>query len=669
MNHKIENISIIRQILSGAQTGLWTIELEENKPPRMFADETMLHLLGLTEFPGPEPCYQAWYSRIDPSYYDIVNKTVQEIIHTGHAESRYPWNHPERGQIYIRCGGVCDHSQTSILTLSGYHQDVTEVIQIEKEKAWLEQLNADITSSLGNLYDAFYRLNSKDKTVLILRALDDLKELEVTSISFDQFFHAIKQVFHPEDFAKFKETLCPEHIRKPSENPGKYCTAEYRRLTSDGSFRWYSIVIFSDLKTKSENCTIVALKDIHERKAREERAERALREAYETATRANEAKSVFLSRMSHDIRTPINAIIGMTTLAQTYIDQKDRVLDYLDKISSSSHMLLELVNGILDMSKIESGQYQMNLKSFLLPELLTEIKHIYDSIMLQNEQTFLIQYDILQHPHVIGDKDHLKRIITNLLSNAVKYTPAHGQITVTVKELPSHIPHYGHYQFTVQDTGIGINDNHIKTVFEPFSRADDSRTDRIPGVGLGLTITKNLVQMAGGTIEVHSKPGEGTCFTVNMDLKIAEESMSSDPDAKPESKVDLMSLSLPERHFLLVEDNDLNQEIACELLSMTGAHITIANNGEEAINIFSASPLHYFDLIFMDIQMPVMNGYEAARTIRSMPREDALTVPIIAMTANTFTEDIVQAQQAGMNEHLAKPIDVVLVAEVIQKYL
>ena len=175
--------------------------------------------------------------------------------------------------------------------------------------------------------------------------------------------------------------------------------------------------------------------------------------------------------------------------------------------------------------------------------------------------------------------------------------------------------------------------------------------------------------MAGGTIEVHSKPGEGTCFTVNMDLKIAEESMSSDPDAKPESKVDLMSLSLPERHFLLVEDNDLNQEIACELLSMTGAHITIANNGEEAINIFSASPLHYFDLIFMDIQMPVMNGYEAARTIRSMPREDALTVPIIAMTANTFTEDIVQAQQAGMNEHLAKPIDVVLVAEVIQKYL
>lgn len=521
-----------------------------------------------------------------------------------------------------------------------------------------------------------------------------------------------------------------------------------------------------------------------------------LREALELAERANRAKSDFLSRMSHDIRTPMNAIVGMTEIAGNHLDDKEKVNDCLKKIDLSSKHLLGLINDVLDMSKIESGKMTINRDVISLPEVLENIVAIMQPSVKSRQQQFAVRLHNVRHEYFLCDALRLRQIFLNILSNASKFTPEGGEISMEVTESPSGEDGLALFQFEITDTGIGIKPGFMEHLFDAFTREQDSRVDKTEGSGLGMAITKKIVDMLDGTIVVHSQEGRGTTFTVTLPLSIADEPLSL-PEEFPDLRIlivdddivmceytmqmlsDLklcgdwansggeavrkilerrsrgeaydaviLDWQMPEpdglqtakmireqlgdelpiliisaydwgdivdeartvgisgfltkpvfpstllrglqryvlhqssdiygaepdfdftgKHFLLVEDNELNREIATELLSDVGAVVEIACDGAESIKRFSQSPLHYYDLILMDIQMPVMDGYTATRAIRALPRVDAASTPILAMTADVFQEDVTAAREAGMNGHLAKPLDILAIKREINRFL
>ena len=541
--------------------------------------------------------------------------------------------------------------------------------------------------------------------------------------------------------------------------------------------------------------------DITEEKREEIQARQALQEACDAANRASQAKTDFLSNMSHDIRTPMNAIIGMTAIAGAHIDQKERVQDCLGKITQASRHLLGLINEILDMSRIESGRFALTEDDFSLSDMIDNLIAINQADIDFHHHKLSVHLNHLRHEKVTGDSLRLQQILTNILSNSIKYTPDGGQISISISEIPSLSKEMGCFQFIIEDNGIGMTKEFQEILFQPFTRADDKRTGKVQGTGLGMAIAQNIARMMNGKIDVESKLGQGSRFTITVTLKLQETDMTpleeliplpvlvvdDDPvccestvrllkdigidgefvtsgkqaidivraryqqnnnyfaiiidwqmpkmdglettrrirkivgpdvtiiilsaydfseveDLAREAGVDtfiakplfrsrlvsvLKSLAtgntasaetttslddfshvdLEGKHILLVEDNALNSEIASEILRMTGADVDTAENGKEALHKFIHSEIHHYDLIFMDIQMPLMNGYEATQAIRMLDRKDALTTPIIAMTANAFSEDILRAKQAGMDEHIAKPLDMKKLYDVLRKYL
>ncbi len=529
----------------------------------------------------------------------------------------------------------------------------------------------------------------------------------------------------------------------------------------------------------------------------EERSE-MLHNALQAAEQANKAKSDFLSQMSHDIRTPMNAIIGMTAIAGSHLDDKDRVRDCLQKITVSSRLLLGLINEVLDMSRIESGRISITEEEFSLNEMLQNIVTIIQPSIMAKRHAFDIQARELQHENVTGDPQHIQQVFLNILSNAVKYTPDGGKILLSIREKPSQTAGYGCYEFVFRDNGYGMKSEFLRKIFKPFERAEDAAVRAVQGTGLGMAISKNIVQMMDGDIQVESTYGNGSTFTVTLSLKLQDEEKNAfrlpglsvlvvDDDriacettcerleeiglkghwvlsgkeairkavAAHEEKNDFSTIiidlkmpdmdgiettrrirekigpdipiilisaydwtefetearaagvngfivkpmlksslvyaikkytlkepvhstfvesarqrrSFPGKRVLLVEDNDLNREIAEEILGQTGASVETAVNGQEALEKFCTRPEFYYDLIFMDLQMPVMDGLETTRQIRSLSRKDAKTVPILAMTANAFTEDVAATKAAGMNAHLAKPLDIGLLDQVMNRYL
>lgn len=539
--------------------------------------------------------------------------------------------------------------------------------------------------------------------------------------------------------------------------------------------------------------------DITKDRVEQARQRKALEEAYDTARVASQAKTNFLSSMSHDIRTPMNAIVGMATIAQANIDSQEKVHDCLNKINISSRHLLSLINEVLDMSKIESGKIDLMLETVELSELVENISNICRPMMNRKQQDFKIVIDCVNHEKIITDGDRLQQICMNLLSNAMKYTPEHGHISLQIHEVPSLIPGKGRFEFIFTDDGIGMSEEFIPHIFEAFSRAEDSRISKIQGTGLGMAITENIVHMMNGTIEVKSELGKGSQFIVSIPLQIQEEEQKIDeqlsgnavlvvdddqivcenavlllnelgmrgkwvlsgreaityviqaheekndffavildwkmPDlsgldtlriirkelgddipiiiisaydfteieeefvkagadafiTKPLFKSKMLHVlelfctsnrldntnavieetysSLCGKRVLLAEDNELNREIAVELLALQGILVDCAQDGIEALDKYKASDLGYYTAILMDIQMPKMDGYEATKAIRQLDREDAKEIPIIALTANAFLSDVISAQSAGMNDHVAKPIDVEHLVEVLQKYI
>ena len=393
-------------------------------------------------------------------------------------------------------------------------------------------------------------------------------------------------------------------------------------------------------------------------------AKQAAEEAFQVAQEASRSKSSFLANMSHDIRTPMNAIIGMTSLIRYDAGDKGKVIEYADKIDTSSQHLLGIINDVLDMSKIEAGKTVFKYSDFSIVDFIQELDTIFHSQIYEKKQTFTITKENIRHEWVNGDRAHLMQIFSNLLSNAIKYTQEGGEIQLLAEECGSNSSVYAKYRFLVSDNGMGMSADFQNTIFDAFTRAENSMTNKIQGTGLGMAITKNLVDSMGGTIDVESEPGQGSCFEIFMDLKIAEDRTVA--LAAQEETDEQDSNILQGMRFLCAEDNDINAEILTELLKIEGAKCTICENGEEILRAFEQSAPGDYDMILMDVQMPVMNGYEATKAIRRSSHELAKKIPIIAMTANAFSEDIQHSLAAGMNAHVSKPVEMKVLEKTIR---
>ena len=407
-----------------------------------------------------------------------------------------------------------------------------------------------------------------------------------------------------------------------------------------------------------------AMKEMEESNKKLKKAKNITTEALQTAENANKAKTDFLSNMSHDIRTPMNAIIGMTSLIRHDAGNKDKVIEYADKIDISSQHLLGIINDVLDMSKIEAGKTVFKYTDFSMPDLIEELNTIFQPQIAERNQTFMVIKENIRHEWVNGDQVHLMQIFSNLLSNAVKYTQEGGKIQFLVEECETKSSVYAKYRFLVSDNGMGMSADFKDTIFDAFTRAESSMTNKIQGTGLGMAITKNLVEAMGGTIDVESELGQGSCFEVLIDLRIAEDRFVS--SAEQAEKDEPAGNVLKGMRFLCAEDNELNAEILMELLKIEGAECTICENGKRVLEAFEQSAPGDYDMILMDVQMPVMNGYEATKAIRRSSHELAKTIPIIAMTANAFSEDIQHSLAAGMNAHVSKPVEMKVLEKTIR---
>lgn len=401
---------------------------------------------------------------------------------------------------------------------------------------------------------------------------------------------------------------------------------------------------------------------LHQKEEKEEAYRKSLQEEARRADAANVAKTEFLQRMSHDIRTPINGIIGMLAVAERYPDDLKKQDECREKISKASQLLLELINEVLDMGKLESGEVVLEEKSFHLQELLNEVLTVIEKLA-QERGIEVIKRDLsVTHWNLIGSPGHLKRLLMNSMGNAVKYNKDHGKIILSLREDESEDGR-AFYTFICEDTGIGMSEEYQKRIFEPFTREDESVKTLYNGTGLGMPIAKKLTETMGGSISFTSQRGEGTAFTVKLPFLIDKTA------GKAEKTTEEAEASIKGVRILLVEDNELNMEISEFIVAEKGAVVTKAWNGKEAVETFAKAPEGAFDVILMDVMMPVMDGCKAAKEIRALPRKDAKTIPIIAMTANAFTDDKIRTREAGMNEHLSKPLAPDLVVKAITKFL
>ena len=522
--YKLEARQSLEDILEGARTGIWTIELEDGCPPRMYADRTMRILLGVPDEIGPEACYRHWFAGIEPDYVEMVEESVQEMLKSGRSEVVYPWNHPELGKIYVRCGGVPDRSfKKAGVSLNGYHQDITETMVTRRKQ------------------------------------------------------------------------------------------------------------------------------------------EQSIMELLERVRQANSTKSEFLSHMSHDLRTPINGILGMLAILERSQDDPERQRACRKKIRVSTEHLLSLVNDVLQVSKLESGRLAAVEEPFDLHDALEDCITILSPLAEERGIRLELEDSGLRHSRVVGNPLHLKQILTNVIDNALRYNRPHGAVFVRAEEA-SFQAGTAECRFVVEDTGIGIGEDFKAHIFEPFTQEHQGARTNYNGVGLGMSIVKKLVDQMKGAVEIDSRVGRGSVVQITLPLRAGEaESGASAGEAWS------MPDNIAGMRVLLVEDNEINCEIVEYILRGAGVEVVTASDGRAAVDAFTAAEPGAFDCVLMDLMMPVMSGYEAARVIRSLERRDAAAVPIIALSANAFDEDIALAKDAGMNEHLAKPVDMHKMFQVMSR--
>jgi signal transduction histidine kinase/ActR/RegA family two-component response regulator len=663
----------VQELLRMARTGLWTIELEEGREPRMYGDKAMLELLGLKGMPSPEECYREWYDRIDHDFYPMIETGVDEMIRNKRAEVQYPWEHPLWGTIYVRCGGVRDESYENGICLRGYHQNITDTIML-REKA---RLRDNVLSNLCQCYYSIYLFDLDNDVEEAIWQEDYIEKAGAfpkgsLKVYYEKF---IREHVYPQDQEKMRRAGSPEFLKQILSEDRPVYDIDFRRQYPD-RVQWVrSRFSVAQMKDASVSKVVFANMNIHQQKInemqQEEENRKALMTAYETAKEASEAKSNFLAQMSHDIRTPMNAIIGMTAIAMSHSHEPERVEDCLKKINMSSSHLLALIDDVLDMSRIEKGKMQLMDGPFCMDKLVGEVLTIIRPSAEEKGHLLKVDTEDLKHRRLIGDSGRLRQVLLNLLSNSVKYTPGNGIVKLTVKEVAQRVAGFGNFVFIVEDSGIGMTEAFREYIFVPFLRDEKVREEHIQGTGLGMPITQGIVNAMQGSIQVESEPGRGSRFTVTLSLKLDEEEQKEEDvsgkivDAGRHRDV----FSGRNIRVLVAEDNEINMEIVRTILGEAGISTEGAFNGQEALSAFEASEDGYFKAILMDLQMPVMDGYTAARKIRESVHPQAADIPVIALTANAFAEDIAKALAAGMNDHVAKPIDYERLFGVLEKCL
>lgn len=555
-------------------------------------------------------------------------------------------------------------------------RDITREKQEEEMRLKGEQERADIIRTLSSMFFATYYADLEQDTFRSVTQLPEVEKVLEDKIDYATGLKTYAENFiHPDDREEYLRVLGIENLRRTLSRKNPYVTMSYRKLPAGadarpdeyGWIRGTAVMSQADAQGKVRSI-VYAAQDITESKRKEMREQQALQAACEAADQANASKQEFLSCMSHNIRTPMNGILGMIKIATDHVEDHARVVDCLEKASISSRQLLSTLNEILDISQIKSGSLDLKAESVSLPELMEEsVALVYPDIQAKGLKLKVHPMEV-EHEMILGDRLRLKQMFLILLVNAVNYTPPGGMLEVSVMEQESREHGCSSYDFVFRDSGIGMNEQFLPHIFEPFSRADDPVVNSIDGVGLGLSIAQNIARMMGGVISVKSTPGQGSQFTVTIMLRL-QNSCEPLPHQPAPVMQEPSDTAFQGCRILLVEDNELNQEIARELIGEIGALVECASDGRKGLQRFAEMPEGYYDLILMDIQMPVMNGFEATRAIRKLPRADAASIPILALSANASAEDLASGREAGMNGHMTKPLDIPQLIERMSYWL
>ena len=650
----------IKEILRASRMGMWRVEMEEGKPPRFYADEVMDELLGIDREITPEERFVFHRSRIHPEdmrlfqeYSDKLTEARTEIV--------YRYIHPVSGAMFVRCGGERDTSVTEYVAVTGIHQDISETVRIEKEKE-AERRLAELNDSLRK---------EKRRQDIYYKELLDIENCGVLAYTMPghKVIHMNAEalrMYGIESVEAAQRELGP--LLRQVYYPDSDVLNQLKKLRNEDDMVDYECIIG---KGKANECHALAkTKVVHI-----PTGERAvlttfvdvsdmvmLKNALRRAEEGSRAKSSFLFAMSHDLRTPMNAIIGYAELMEAHWGEKKVTTNYLQKLKGASQFLLALIGNVLEIARIESGKETLTEAPWNLMKLEETLDILLDGEISRKQLTVNRNVNI-RHANVYCDALKIREIIMNLLSNAVKYTSEGGKIVLDIEEKPSALDGFMTLQIRVSDNGIGISKEYVPYIFDAFTRERSSSESGIIGTGLGLHIVKSFVDLMNGDISVESEPGKGTCFTVEISCrKIPEEELQQQMEEQPEN------VSLAGRRLLLAEDNGLNAEIAMTILQDADAEVELAADGKIAVDKLKDVPVGYYDAILMDIQMPNMNGYEATKAIRKLTDERA-KIPIIAMTANAFEEDRQAALAAGMDDYVAKPVEISELFRTIMKNL
>ncbi|WP_270540838.1 GAF domain-containing hybrid sensor histidine kinase/response regulator [Coprococcus sp. AF102-57] len=643
------------EILRGAQIGIWTLEMDGVKAPRLHPNPTMCTLLGVSQEMSPEEVYQFWYHRLPPKYVTPVLDYIQKVIHESYSEITYPWNHPLLGQIWIRCGGILyPDYQGNGICIRGYHQDVTRNIENERKYQ-------NLTAATSQIYHAIYHIDLiQDRIEKLAGANQNYTPTGVVTSATAQLNDILEKLVAPShhEIMQYFFDLTTVNDRLHGK---LFISREYP--SPQGIWRRATFIVQNRDTDDDVTEILYVTQIIDDYKQKELAYQQELVKAVKSANQANTAKTDFLNRMSHDIRTPLNGILGMLDIAQKNETNPKALLECHEKMRTAAFHLKALVNDVLDMQRMETDR-------FFLEQIPFDIREILDNCwsMLEAQASRLditlkkIKPGSLKYPYLIGSPLHIRQIFMNLLSNAIKYNKPGGSISVHAKII-RQVHQNVIYKFIISDTGIGISPEFQKHIFEPFAQEDTGARTIYKGTGLGMAIVHRLVQEMGGTIQLKSEKNVGSTFTLILPFTIDEHQPSASAETATDTPADLTDL-----HILVVEDNELNLEIAVFSLEAAGLNVSTAINGLEAVRLFEKSKPYEYDIILMDIMMPVMNGLDAAKAIRGLSRPDAPTVPIIALSANAFAEDIQKSKNAGINEHLAKPLEMDKVLKVIASY-
>lgn len=586
----------------------------------------------------------------------MLRKAIKTLKNVGESVStEYRVKHDDGSILHIM-GNVKLLKENGELFYQRFLLDSTAQKLQEKEK---ERLQAELVQALSIDYNIVWSFNLDTGIGMTLRYnnKDSCNLCKDNELAFDESIqHYIKCFVYEDDRNMLREILNCERLKKELTEKQLYYT-NYRAVT-DGEVQYYELKAVRTGSWQKNHYAVLGIRNVNDETRMEIEQKQMLENALLQANTANKAKSIFLSNMSHDIRTPMNAIMGFANLALMNIENREQVEDYLKKITASGNHLLSLINDVLDITQIESGKLQIEEGLCSLSDVIRNLKNIVHNHLQEKNLTLDIDMSDVSDDEVYCDKLRLSQALLNILANSVKYTNDGGKITFTISEKKGSMHGFADYEFRITDNGIGMSKDFISHIYELFARERNTTNSGIQGTGLGMAITKNIVDIMKGSIDVKSVQGEGTEVTISLPLRLSSDDTANPTENPSAGENDSDNSENKSNRILLVEDNELNQEIAEAILTAHGFEVEIAENGEIAVNMLKKSAPNYYNIILMDIQMPVMNGYEATKAIRSLQDKNLSSISILAMTANAFNEDKQEALKCGMNGHIAKPIDI-----------